>query len=39
MENFQEISRATEKIEIQKELLSTLPINNKKKEQQYIEKI
>ena len=39
MENFQEISRATEKIEIQKELLSTLPRNNKKNEQQYIEKI
>lgn len=39
MEKFQEISEAVQKIEVQKEVLSTLPKNNEKNEQKYLEKI
>ena len=39
MEKFQEISEAIQKIEVQKEVLSTLPRNNEKNEQKYLEKI
>ncbi len=39
MEKFQKISEAVQKIEVQKEVLSTLPRNNEKNEQKYLEKI
>ena len=39
MNNFQEIEKATEKIEVEKEVLSTLPKNNEKDEKKYLEKI
>ena len=35
MNNFQEIEKATEKIEVEKEVLSTLPKNNEKDEKKY----
>ncbi len=39
MKNFQEISNAVEKISVEKEILSTLPRNNEKNEQKYLEKV
>lgn len=39
MKNFQEISNAVEKISVEKEILSTLPKNNEKNEQKYLEKV
>lgn len=39
MNNFQEIEKATEKIEVEKEVLSTLPRKNEKDEQKYLKKI
>lgn len=39
MVNFQEISKAVEKIDAEKEVLSALPRNNEKNEQKYLEKV
>lgn len=39
MEKLQEIEKAIEKIEAEKEILSTMPKNNEKNEQKYLEKV
>lgn len=39
MENFQELDNATQKIEVEKEVLSTLPKNNEKNKQKYLKKV
>ena len=39
MEKLQEIEKAIEKIEAEKEILSTMPRNNEKNEQKYLEKV
>ena len=39
MDEFQEMKKTVEKIEVEKEVLSTLPKNNEKDEKKYLEKI
>ena len=39
MEKLQEIEKTIEKIEAEKEILSTMPKNNEKNEQKYLEKV
>ena len=39
MDKFQEMKKTVEKIEVEKEVLSTLPKNNEKDEKKYLEKI